>query len=195
MDANASRCGREMSLSSRARYARLALQLDPRHPRALANSGRVAYLLGDCVQAQTDWSAALALDPADQWTAFWRFWASGASVAQLPADLPADRLASQVYSWGWRAEGAGATNSALIWYRLSFDLYPGVLAASRLLALDSDLQSREARLATWKRLTVHRDEGQADYWWAKGRIAALLGDWEHAASAYDRGVSPRDITL
>ena len=103
LDANASRCGREMSLSSRARYARLALQLDPRHPRALANSGRVAYLLGDCVQAQTDWSAALALDPADQWTAFWRFWASGASVAQLPADLPADRLASQVYSWGWRA--------------------------------------------------------------------------------------------
>jgi len=181
------RCRERLETSAAERYLSLALGWDPTHQRALLNRGRVAWLEGDCAEAEVNWERALLIAPQDQVAALWLFLTSGADAHTLPGCLAPDDLALYFYQAGRRAEANDAEDAALAWGELSLELSPDQHAADWLARLHQREGRKEEAIAVWQRVAAALPPEEPNHWWALGQAAELGQEWEQAVWAYGQG--------
>ena len=87
----------------------------------LTNHGRLAWLNGNCSAAAEIWRKTIKMAPGDERNALWLFWLVDENMEEV---IGREKLATYNERLGTMARVAGASDSAIDWYELSFDLYP-----------------------------------------------------------------------
>ena len=181
------RCGEDGFESKSEPYTQAALFFRPDNIGSLVNSGRSAWLKGDCSSAETNWKHVLEMTPENQVVVFWMYWVSGGNANRLTEALSPELMADYTYRTGERVHNEGNVEAALEWYELSMDLKPSRRVASKIAYLYRQAECVEKAMAVWQRLATVLPEEHADHWWALGQVAELDRRWEEAARVYGIG--------
>lgn len=184
------RCEERLEVCGVGRYLSLVPRWNSVSQQVLLNRGRVAWVEGDCAEAQLNWEQTCDQEPLGQGAlfCFWLFLATQGEIGGVPGDIGAERLARYAYEDGRWAEQAGAEERAVSSYELSFELSPNGRAASKLAYLYRQESRLEEAVAVWQRLAAALPLGDSVHWWALGQAAEVVQEWEQAAWAYGRGI-------
>lgn len=173
-------------LASAAPVAR-ALRLDPLNARARFNSGRVAWLSGDCEMALDAWSNS---SPADVIARL--EWANGLYALGRKEEAVAlfRKMNDAAGYFRWRGEQVETTPGSSVareWYELSMTISPTLMTAHYLAQMHVESQDADAAWGVWREVVEATGEFEPDHWWALGQSAELREQWRAAAVAYERG--------
>ena len=180
------RCVEWIPLPAAGPALALARRWDPDSQRVALNRGRVAWLQGDCKEAQSAWAQASLAAPGDEVAGLWLLVSSG--VGDLPLHLAPHAMARYAWLAGQRAAAIDPV-SAAAWYELSLLLAPGQKAAKGLAGLYAAEGKDVEAARVWQRLADALPPGDAGHWQALGEAAGLAGEWERAAEAYGNGAA------
>ncbi len=184
-DAGLPACGGEAASLPAGNWLRRALALNPQDERAWLLRGRAAWLAGRCGAAVRDWERALSLAPEDR--AAWVLYLAAGGDGLHPDPAVAEGAAAYFRFLGDRSQSAEQWEEAQRWYTLAFSTFPDRTTAGKLEALYLRLEQKDAAVGVWEELATHLPTSDPDRWWALGRAAELLEDWERAALFYGEG--------
>jgi tetratricopeptide (TPR) repeat protein len=159
----------------------------------MTNRGRLAWLNGNCADAEEIWSKIIESNPGDQRNLLWLYWLSDeVKNKYLVSLIGEENLAGYIAWFGTQAKYANASDSAIDWYKLSYDLYPSPRIGVFLVNLYKQKDQNENAKIILVRMLDNHPPNSADYWWTKGQLAELEADWNSAVVAYIEGIKIAD---
>jgi predicted Zn-dependent protease len=178
------RCNQASPGSQASNWINLANRIDPQGLATRLNQARLAWLQGDCAQAERMFAEVLAAAPGDFRAAYWLYWLREARLDPASLGISPQDMAGFAWELGSRAEQAASAEAASAWYELSFRLMPNQSLAYRInnLYLSSD-QSDKA-IAFLSGMQMRYSDQSPEYWWAGGQIGLWRADWQAAAQSF-----------
>lgn len=152
------------------------------------NTGRIAWLKGDCNQAKESWEIILNSPTMDQSILFWLFWLSGFEDKDfIISHVGDEKFANIVSSLATKANQTSNPISAISLYEISYEIHPKYSIALSLINLykqQNQLDKTEALLIDV--IGMMKPES-VEFYWITGQLAELKYDWEAALEAYTKG--------
>lgn len=186
-------CEQWLPQSDASVYIDAAAGLDPLNERAVFNTGRTAWLRGDCEQAREKWGQALALTPdrMAQLHIADAVYASGDTNGAVTLYKEID-AAKYFYDRGRGVDVRGEAGVATAWYEMSLTISPTRQAAQSLATKYLLANRTEDAIEVWQQIMNTTDAGNADYWWAWGQVAEINRDWNTALESYKQAMPLAD---
>lgn len=179
-------CPERSDPSLAVQWLEAALALAPRHEQAWLQKGRALWLEGRCAETVDAWRKAVALNARNP-VAWLLLIEADPTTDVRPDPAIAERVTRYLLLQGGQAYAAQEWEQALKWYGRALSLTPNRLAVAGMEVVYLQLGRKEDGIARWRELAVLLPDSNADHWWALGRAAELVEEWEEAAGAYGQG--------